>query len=439
MGARTVLGLLVLASCSTRGSVELVIQPNSSDVDRVALYIGVGDEMNGGITPGGANGPIGPLSRWDRDEHNELSQVDSVGGKEITFGLEGPSDPLPIVIAVGFDSMDRPISAAVLPKELRPLEVPTHSISRYTLALESITSVDRSSPLDVRVWKASDAGASGDKHECVIASDARTSEHAAILTANDPDCDAWPDGDSKECVKSWFMASASPRIENINCLLPITAMPNGSVVASAVLGGDTCVDGMGTVHGCAPSNYCVPRSLLEGCSTAGYTCAQDISARSNVPTITHMECNVAHTDGGMLCEDSLLGFNNPGPIVQNHACRPDSIRITRPGQPWGTQVTVAASAGQAQITTTLAPTDSPCGFTLTPKGPGPTTNSTQVVTWGALVAGELDNGRGVAIPYVFSSEPSHVGCGSPTPCVPVFSSTTSDGLSGCIESPALMP
>src|SRR6185436_4613424 len=71
MRAALVLGVMLLASCGSSGGVELVITP-PANVDRIALYVGIGTEKQQGLAPSGFTQPISTTT-WIRDSHNELS------------------------------------------------------------------------------------------------------------------------------------------------------------------------------------------------------------------------------------------------------------------------------------------------------------------------------------------------------------------------------
>jgi hypothetical protein len=425
--------VVVVASCGSSGGVELIVAP-TPEVDRVALYVGVGSELEQGIAPMGFRDPI-KTTTWTRDAHNELSEVKGVDGKEVSFGLIGPADPLSIIIAIGFNADGKPIAAAVLPKDMRPLEVPSSSVSRYRLALQPIVAVDPLSKIDVRVWKPSDENAPGDKAECVLALDATTNERVAVIASGDIDCDAWPtEKADKECLPSVFMGTKHPQLDSsIECLLPISIGDTNT--PASVLGGKKCVDGTGIVSGCHASNYCLPKSVLDSCTQfGGLSCAKDITAH-NLVRPTYMKCHI-HSDGaGNLCTDPIPGSNDPRGLINTHMCRAGTARITRPNQPWGTEVTVSQTGVNFSLTVASPTTD--CNFTITPSGKVPDSTAS-TIEFGALLAGDLDNGRGIAIPYVFVAEPYSNGCGTPEPCTLAYSQGTfADGTLQCIDAPAL--
>ncbi|HUS29606.1 MAG TPA: hypothetical protein VMZ53_13930 [Kofleriaceae bacterium] len=430
--------VMMLASCGSSGGVQLLVTP-TPDVERVALYVGVGDEDRQGLAPPGFGSPIS-TSTWVRDDHNELSEVMNVGGNQVSFGLLGPGDDLSIVIAVGFDGGGKAVAAAVLPKELRPLAIPSSYVARYELTLAPITAFDSASKLDVRVWKPIDPDAPGEKAECVFAADGRTGERVAVVAGNDADCDAWPtEPRDKECLPAVFMGTKLPKLDaSTSCLKAIVANdPNASVAApAAVLGGKKCVDGQGSIDGCFESNYCIPKSVLDSCMSFGdFTCAQDITAHQiNVPT--HMECYIHNDGNGKLCADPIPALSDPRQLIDVHSCKASSARISRPGQVWSNKVTFADPTNGTAFDITVA-NPTACDITLTPSGTL-LAGTVDTERRGALVAGDLDNGRGLAMPYVFIIDPLKRGCGSPTPCTLAYGNgSIADGTFQCMNTAPL--
>jgi len=177
--------------------------------------------------------------------------------------------------------------------------------------------------------------------------------------------------------------------------------------------------------------------LLDACGMGGFACAQDVSSPdSNMAT--RMVCSINHDGQGHLCPDAIPAFQNPAAVVDTHACKAGSFRITRPSQPWATTVSVTTSAGAATFMLTVASPTADCStYTITPS-PSPIPALTGSIKAGALLATDLDNGRGIAMPYEFIVESSSVGCGQPPPCfLQSANVSVPDGTFQCMKSPPL--
>jgi hypothetical protein len=201
-----------------------------------------------------------------------------------------------------------------------------------------------------------------------------------------------------------------------------------------VLAGRRCVDGTGFVDGCAPSNYCLPHSVYEQClAFGGFSCAEDITAHQiNEPT--RVVCYI-HNDGmGKLCQDPIPGVFSQD--IFGHLCKQGSARIIHPGAGWSDTTTLTASDGSTIDIKLDTPADD-CEFTITPSGSLMSSTPTGYEV-GALIAGDLDNGRGIAAPYIFVIDSTRVGCGNVEPCQLLFGNGTSnDATAECIESPVV--
>ncbi|HEY5921560.1 MAG TPA: hypothetical protein VIV11_07810, partial [Kofleriaceae bacterium] len=59
--------------------------------------------------------------------------------------------------------------------------------------------------------------------------------------------------------------------------------------------------------------------------------------------------------------------------------------------------------------------------------------------FGGMVAGQLDNGRGIAIPIVFDVNPQNVGCDRQVACQATWSWDLSELVDTCVNAPVFPP
>ncbi len=427
---------LVLASCG-KGGVELVVEPRDDEVTRVALFVGVGDAYTDPIMPAMHGAPFASSSAWPRDAYNELDERDVAPGETAVFQFQSNEDAhetLGIVIAVGFAG-DRPVAATAK----RGIEIPTDVIARYELALEPIGTPDNTSPLALDIWTpqpgSPKAGAT-----CVALVDQRDGHADAVVTDGDPDCDGWPTGDPKECQPSYYMSFSRPALEDVACLVTERVVTNDGMVSDGcVLGGPPCRDGFGKETSCtAPSVYCMPKSVCNRCAQAenSFDCARDITPlAAQYPT--HLNCKIYFDPlTGEMCTNTFQALKTPAPDIAGRHCRTDSDAeglITTVGTGWDTKVEFLDT--DATLKVEIKNVQANCNFDLTASG---AMESRHI--FAGLVAGKLDNGRGIAIPILFEADPLlNVGCDNQIACQASWSWDLTELVDQCLNTPAFPP
>jgi hypothetical protein len=420
--------LLVLVASCAKGGVELVIEP-SDHMTKVVLYVGVGDALVESIQPAMHAKPM-PLSAWERDRYNELDERDVVAGEPVVFQFQG-SQTLGVVIAVGFAD-GRPIAATAK----RSIEVPDDHVARYTLALEPISDGTNTSPLSLSIWQ-SQAGSPKAGKTCVALYDERHMSGDAVVTAGDPDCDGWPTGDDKECQPNYYMSFTRPRLQDVSCLVTERVVTSEGIRDGCVLGGPPCRDGTGAESGCtAPSVYCLPKSVCNRCTLTAndYDCARDISPLvAQYPT--HLHCKLYFDEQGKLCTNTFKALSNPGTDVAGQKCKTgdDNGFITTVGQGWDKRIDYKTNAAALRVE--IANLQSNCNFDISVSG-----GFEQRQEFAALVAGQLENGRGVAIPIRFEADPTvNLGCANQVACQGSWSWDLTELVDQCLNTPVFPP
>jgi hypothetical protein len=347
----------------------------------------------------------------------------------VTFQFQG-SGKLGVVIAVGVNG-DMPLAAGVL----RAVDIPSDFVAKFEIKLEPINT--SASPLELDVWQPQ-AGSPKAGAVCVGLFDKRTACADAVVTDGDPDCDGWPTGDPKECAPNIYMGYKRPALADAACLLPET-IP-GNTVTPCVLGGPPCADGMGMVGACvAPTPYCTMQSLCNVCMPRGndaWNCARDFTQYpSTLPAPTHIRCKLFYDINGKLCTNTLKAFAQPPTDVGGHHCMTGGEfppAITSIGKTWGETITFTNAA--EQLTIAIKNLQSTCNFDVVPSG---MLQGRHV--FGALGAALLDNGRGIAIPIVFETDPTYIGCDGQVACETSWSWDLSELVDPCVNAPVYPP
>ncbi len=424
---RTIALALVLVGCA-KGGVEIVIEP-SAELTRVALYVGVGEPMTDPLMPAMHALPFQSSSAWPRDAFNELDVRDVVADEPVVFQFQG-SENLGVVIAVGYAG-DTPVAAAVK----RGIEVPSDIVARYELALEPLADGQNAATLVLDTWQSQPGSPEAGK-TCVALYDKRDGAADAVVTGGDPDCDGYPDDDPRECQPSYYMSYARPTLEDAACLVTERVVStDGTVNDGCVLGGPPCRDGVGRETGCtAPTPYCMPKSVCNSCGS-DINCARDVTKLGTVAP-THLHCKLYVDGEGKLCTNPLKAIENPTGIA-GHSCETDGgapVLIATVGQPWGT--TVELSSPGAELAIEVGNPQSSCNFEIRATGGHVEARS----LLGGVVAGRLDNGRGIAVPIVFEVDPQlYVGCDQQVACQTTWSWDLTELVDQCVETPVFPP
>lgn len=421
---------VLLAGCG-KGGVEIVVEP-AGDMTKVVLYVGVGDAITDPLLPPMHGMPFPSSSAWARDAYNELDVREVVAGEPAVFQFQGEGT-LGVVLAVGYAG-DTPVAAAVK----HGIEVPADIVARYELALEPLFDGQNTSPLVFDEWQ-SQPGSPAAGKTCVALFDKRTSEADAVVTDGDPDCDGFPTDDPRECQPTFYMSFSRPGLEDAACLVTERVVTtDGTVSDGCVLGGPPCRDGVGKESACtAPTPYCMPKSVCNRCAgtASDIDCARDIThAGTLLPT--HLQCKLYFDLDGKLCTSSLKAIGMPGDGIGGHACKTDGdhpVLLTTTGQPWTDKLQF--SEGSAQLEVEVKNLESSCNFDIVVAGAAETRT-----LFGGIVAGMLDNGRGIAVPIVFELDPQlNVGCDNQVACQPSWSWDLTELVDQCVNTPVFPP
>ena len=150
---------------------------------------------------------------------------------------------------------------------------------------------------------------------------------------------------------------------------------------------------------------------------------------------SHIYCKLYYDTNGLLCPNSFKALAMPPANIGGHYCKTGGEfppRIATAETPWATSATWPDVLGQ--FTVELKNLQPNCNFDIVPSGfsEGP-----RILA--GIVAGVLDNGRGIAIPIVFDIDPQRVGCTYQAACQPTWSWDLSELVDNCVNTPVYPP
>jgi hypothetical protein len=164
-----------------------------------------------------------------------------------------------------------------------------------------------------------------------------------------------------------------------------------------------------------------------------WDCARDVSTLL-MPYPTHLHCKLYFDANGALCSSPFKAIANPPMNIGGHFCKPDvaPVLITTAGKQWNTSIDFLELTSQLHVD--VKNLQSNCNFDIQVSGDVDGSHD-----FGGMVAGVLDNGRGLAYPIVFEVNPLNVGCGFQTACQATWSWDLSELVDQCVNTPVFPP
>jgi hypothetical protein len=394
---------LVAAACGNDHGVTVVIHPNSTDVTKVRLYIGVGDQNMTDLTDDTFK--VAGAWYWTRDPGNELDLQNVVSHGDVTFNYD-TSETIPVVIAVGYDDQGQPIVAGVADSLDPALGRNDFQIYEITLAAADPFS-PTSSAMQLGLWSPMTTDLV--HASCAGIIDATKPHPYFVVLDNDQDCDGFLDGTDAECTPDIYHGTRGADPTEANCLYA-TPASNG-LGAVCQLGGSPCKDNTPvTMVSCQPGTTCLPTSLCAAgvCPAThpdDYQCAADIVGSMVNPTMhAHYDCTVPTKANGAVCDSLKLPLDRPP--TGGYDCTAFDI---------GDSMTVlGGSIKQDNVTFNADHLDTTKSCAATVSINGMPMDLTKPLS--GLVDFTLKNTGGVAIPIVFTFDKT-LGCTSQPRCV----------------------
>jgi hypothetical protein len=388
---------LVVAGCQNDHGVTVTVHTNSAAVTKVRLYVGVGDSSTTDLTDDSMV-TIRDAQYWTRDPGNSIDLQDVSHG-EVTFNYD-TSDPIPVVIAIGYDNQGQPVAAAVA-------DTLTPSTTRNDFQIYDLTLVaadpfsQTSSPMQVGLW--SPASTTDLLHaSCAGIIDGTKDHPYFVVLDHDQDCDGFIDGTDQECTPDYFQGTLSADPSTADCL--VATPPSSGLGGSCQLGGSPCTDNTPvTMTSCQPSTTCLPTSLCAAdvCPAThpgDFDCAADlVAAGVLVSGHAHYDCVVPADATGKVCSNTVLSLDRPP--TGGYDCT--EFQIGDSMTPLGNQIKQGNVSFMAKDLTANVSCAASISVGGTPQ------NITQALS--GFVDFTLKNTGGVAIPIVFTFD-KQLGC-----------------------------
>ena len=385
--------VLLAVSCARDGGVILEVTPTSGEVDSIRLFIGTGDPTQNAslVVPVAktanaiTTAMVVPLTRWGRDANNDQDHALVSANETARFVLvKTETDTLGSIIAVGYHG-SQPIEIATL----FGLSLPGNTYKLYHLTLVA--------PAAPPVTWGPDLNVLPNEAVCIGYADPSQQREelstAFIVTPGDQDCDGLLSREDGECNPDAWKGSRPANLDELTCL---AIEPADS---TCHLGGPICRDGLGKMpNECKPSEYCMPASVCERANTLDE--AKDLTRVATALLPARYDCKI-HVSNGALCQDHLSL-----PMYPNGGRDCTGVAISTAGQPFDNHFRLPGDTGEIAVKLDTKT----CAVELAPSGKPPTA---QLV--GGIVAVDLDNGRGVAVPVILEIDTAG-GCGADVVC-----------------------
>ncbi|HEY1555029.1 MAG TPA: hypothetical protein VGF94_09375 [Kofleriaceae bacterium] len=409
MGARSAMIMAALAACSSPPGVariSIALPATTPPIESVSMFVGTGDATPVGIGPAGYQDELSGILAWPLDDSAPFA-VDAVTSDHVVFELQHgvAADDVAVAIAVADAAQGNHVAAGYLDSGLA---IPETGVADFTLVLET--------DLAVEVW-GPPASAPAPTGTCVYLTDAAANTQEMIVAADDPDCDGYA-GSADRCDDHVYLARRGVPIEQATCDLAETFMDaTDQPVLGCVIGGEVCHDETGPITGCIGGTYCVPRRACDNCGygPSGLACLLDPSMPTSESTIV---CPV-EVVAGQACPQPQR-FTAPA-LIASHVCVRGPMIYDIQSASWGTSVHTTGFAA------TIDNTNGNCDFDVTATG-----QLDGLLTITTLVAADLGDGHGIAIPITFVGDPNPV-C-PPPDCT--YLPVAGDGVAACLGSPS---
>ena len=388
--------VVLVAACADQRGILIEVKSTDESVVKLRLFVGAGTSTTSNLTIAGPH-RVDRAIYYARDPQDRGDVVDLTTGPRVAKFAYETHDDIPLVIAVGYDAADQPVTGGVL----HDLAAPTQSnhVNAYEIDLDTSAQVavfGTNGAVQLGLWS-SQADTAMDPYsaQCAGIQVGTGSPAYFVVNPDDQDCDGYLDGSPKECAPNVYDGSTAADPSRPECLVAPLAP------AYCYVGGKGCTDGVGTdsASACAPTHICLPRTVCDTCAS-NFSCAADLDGTGHTganETGLHFACSI-QADQGQLCDTTLRLARPP---TAGYGC--SDFQIGNAG--FGSTLT---SGGMQIDATGGKDTDaSSCDAFLVVKHGAATPG---VQAFSGLASYTLANNGGVAIPIEFSINDSGSGC-----------------------------
>ena len=294
--------LIFVAACSDDRGIMVEVNSTDASVAKIRLFVGAGEPTTTTLTIAGPHRLDGAIY-YTRDPNDAEDVVELSGGPRVAKFLYANSADIPIVIAVGYDANNQPITAGVLNGLVAPNK--SNQVNAYQIDLDTgaATSVfGTNGRVQLGLWSSvSDAALDPYSAQCAGVQVGPGMPAYFIVNPDDQDCDGYANGSALECTPDVYAGSTAADPSKPACLVdPMQQTPY------CYVGAKGCLDGVGVDanSACAKTNICLPQRVCADC-LGDFQCAADLDRAGHDATDgPHYECPIA-AHNGQTCPTTL--------------------------------------------------------------------------------------------------------------------------------------
>ncbi len=309
------MALILVAACAEDHGILVLVKSEDANVTQIRLFVGSGQPTSGSLAIPAATGPtdrsaIGNATYFVRDPHDRGDIVAIDGPRTVRFAY-ATSDAIPLVIAVGYDSNNEPLTAGVL----HDLAAPTsaNQFNAYEVDLDTRQTVfgpagGPDGALRLGVWSRPNSPLNMSTAECAGIQTGNEEVAYFVVNPDDQDCDGYTNDQDIECRPNVYSGALAADPRHPSCLV---ASPLGTVYPYCTFGGQPCKDGLGPMGGeCTATHICTPSSVCTSCGGT-FSCATEMT-NAQIDVGPFYDCAIhATNDGTRLCGGESLALERP--------------------------------------------------------------------------------------------------------------------------------
>jgi hypothetical protein len=297
--------LIFVAACSDDRGIMVEVNSTDASVAKIRLFVGAGEPTTTALTIAGPHRVDGAVY-YTRDPNDANDVVVLTGGPRVAKFLYPNSGDIPIVIAVGYDANNQPVTAGVLNGLVAPNK--SNQVNAYQIDLDTsaATSVfGTNGEVQLGLWSSvADAALDPYSAQCAGVQVGPGTPAYFIANPDDQDCDGYANGTALECTPNVYAGSTAADPSKPACLLDVVDPVQHTPYC--YVGGKGCLDGVGVdpTSACAKTNICLPQRVCADC-LGDFQCAADLDRAGHAATDgPHYECPIA-AHNGQTCPTTL--------------------------------------------------------------------------------------------------------------------------------------
>ncbi len=393
----------VVAACGNDRGILVEVSSTDPTVAKIRLFVGTGEPTTSDLTIAGPHHLAGAIY-YTRDPNDAKDVVELSSGPRVAKFMYATSDDIPLVIAVGYDANDQPVTAGMANNLAAPTK--SNQVNAYEIVLDTSAAVSvfgTNGEVHLGLWSSSaDTAMDPYTAQCAGVQLGHDAPAYFVVSPDDQDCDGYINGTDLECTPTYYNGSTTADPSKPACLRDQVDVTQN--VEYCYVGGKGCMDGAGIdpASPCAKTNICLPKTVCSEC-VGDFKCAANLDKYNHSPADgPYFACTIQAHDG-LMCSATV---RLPRPPTGGYGCR--DFQIGNDG--FGTKlvngaIELDAVAGKD----TSAP--SSCDATIEVASGGATAG---VTAFSGITNYVLENNGGIAIPIEFTVATAS-RCAAPLP------------------------